>query len=774
MSLSVSPSSSSPLTIHSRPLPPNRKRNSYTPSPRATPRITPESSFADQGDVSILASPNVKQHDGTLGGLRERSEEELARADREELEEALKREWQHRDYLLQRIEQAESERKNLVNKQEELIKGMNALQARGDEAYNEQSRMEADLEERDELLERLRKRLADSERQARESQKRYIEQEQTFEIERQALQAQENHLQQRLKSLSSSSSSIRRSVTPTPPSDTENVSSLKDELASLNLSHSTLLAKLNTITKELHELKILNQELVEENEGWEFLVRERTMNGKLRQEGGLLSNEDEEEIYSEPRQNARLDPELEEEMSELASDLDNQSPIFDDDHQFFATNLDREEKWKSGQHLAPPSKSRKGKKDRAVSGSTPVEPNGSGLDLASELGKADEKPDENASVVSDSGKHIEIAALRSEVKQLKESNKALTLYCSKIIDRIIAQEGFEHVLSVDYKTRRATTRAASGSSTRPALKDVLNIPRGMTTSPISEESPAIVTTEPSIEPVKPKKARPLSMMVRAMTGPTEKSVPPAATQPPVTEESKADKRARRGFSLDFRSMGFGASSYTAPNESSKSSLRPLTLSSKSTSTSGRSSSARKLDIHEEDEEDRKERHRMEATMKLMGINRTPSPSIPEDPNEGNPSYLHQGKANWISSIRTSASSSRKSSETPLERLSSTIGMTEDNSISFEDVNDPKTAIQALKAFDEREAQKRKEIQKGKRNSIYTSPPKIGLGRRISIEHKEDEDLRNRTISKSESINTLWSIGGGDSRPNSGEIVLDKK
>jgi hypothetical protein len=46
-----------------------------------------------------------------------------------------------------------------------------------------------------------------------------------------------------------------------------------------------------------------------------------------------------------------------------------------------------------------------------------------------------------------------VDALRSEVKVLKDANKALSLYASKILDRIIATEGFEHVLAVDYSEK---------------------------------------------------------------------------------------------------------------------------------------------------------------------------------------------------------------------------------------------------------------------------------------------------------------------------------
>ncbi|WWC89228.1 uncharacterized protein L201_004146 [Kwoniella dendrophila CBS 6074] len=822
MSLGVSPTTSSPITTHSRPLPPSKRTGSYTPSPRVTPCITPDSSFLEDLDKSLPSSPCkvIQEQHGTMGGLRERSEDELARANRDELESALRSEWEEKGDLLQRIEQVEEERKSLLNKQGELLKNINALQSKNDEAFNERGRMEADLEERDELLERLRKRLTEAERQARESQKRYIEQEQTFDIERQALQAQENHLQQKLKSLSSSSSSSRRSITPTPSIGNEqDIIHLKDELASINISHSTLLAKLNTITKELHELKILNQELQEENEGWEFLIRERTLNGKFSSSSSsdhYINNNDSftsptssnssnndndgkvngfninsmKELKSASSLSAplnRLDEELEEEMSELNSDLENQSPIFDDDHQnhFFVTNLDGS---KENDFLAPPSastrKSRRGRKTHnsfSDRNGSIRNKSSSGLDLAAELDLADDQ-----SMTSTSDNKDEMTALRAEVKQLKESNKALTLYCSKIIDRIITQEGFEHILSVDYKTRRAGTRSASSSS-RPALKDVAANSWGLTTSsPISEEPPKI--EEP--EPIKQKKARPLSMMVRAMTGPPEKidppSVSPQLANPPTIEvedkEAKADKRARRGFSLDFRSLGFGTSSYTAPSPSieiPKPNLRPLTLSSRSSSSLitvpvggiakiTNSNAARKLDIHEEDEEDRRERHRMEATLKLMGINKS------NEPNQN------------------------QNQDQEVLKADDDRGEIE-NTIPFDEIQNPEQAKEALDEFDKKQSKKIKDIQKGRKSfDNFTSPPKLHSRRSSPNKHNSldlhrepepepehefidtdmmnDEELKERirTISKSESINTLWSLGGENSRPNSGEFVMNKK
>lgn len=135
------------------------------------------------------------------------------------------------------------------------------------------------------------------------------------------------------------------------------------------------------------------------------------------------------------------------------------------------------------------------------------------------------------------------------MKSLKEENKALTLYCSKvslelgfglelnpqIIDRIIAQEGFEHVLSVDYKTRRMG-RSTSGSN-RGSLKDITG---------------SMQSGQPQVDAVKVKeKGRPMSMIGRAMSGHVEKVSPVPTTEKvekleaKEVKEAKSEKRVRK-------------------------------------------------------------------------------------------------------------------------------------------------------------------------------------------------------------------------------------
>ncbi|WVR06990.1 hypothetical protein IAU60_004027 [Kwoniella sp. DSM 27419] len=752
MSLGVSPNGASPSIAHARPLPPNRKRNSYTPSPRATPQLSSSDIMTAGRAGSPVGSSSAqitRDSGGVMGGLREQSEEELSRATRENVEEALRKEWKGRERLMLQLEEADNDRRLLEIKHDEMVKAMLGVQVRMDEAFQEQSRMEADLEERDDLLERLRKKIGLVEQQVRDGHKKYQEQEKSFDQERQALQAQERHLQQRLKGITA----IRQSAST---SEAEDLASVKDELASANLSISSLAAKLNTVTKELQELKAVNRELVEENEGWEFLVRERTLSGNVKPASILgpkaAFGSDEGDLDDGPTESASFRPpqdDLEAEMDELHSDLEAQSPIFDDNASYFSPERDGSEATPDGL-LAPPRSRRRGRSQRSASASSVAQATRSGLDLAAEMGMSE--PADRGLVQDQGGMFINSKvsspahpslALELEMKQLKEANKALTLYCSKIIDRIIAQEGFEHILSVDYKTRRGGSSRNVSAASRTALKDISSGQWGpKTDSPVDGEPPSII--EP--QPVKERKARPLSMMVRAMTGPaTPMQAAPEPTEAEAeteaAKEAKAEKRAKRGFSLDFRSLGFGA----APSEP-KSGLKPLTLSRRASPSASTPPTvptplqvdltARKLDIHDEDEEDRKERHRMEAALKLMGIERTGTPPIMEEDEFSIDDKTWPGRSGGSlgsnDNKRTTSASSK-----PTSRWSSFFGSREASPALPSDSE----ILGSIITEDEEPAQRGNEHTRG--------------------------------MSKSESIKTLWSMGG-DSRPASGEVIIQKK
>lgn len=89
-SLGVSPS----MTSRSRPPPPGRaKRNSLTPTLRANIAPGPISP-----GIAKRAGVSCKENSaGMMGGLRERTEDEVRRTGREELISALKGEWETKD-----------------------------------------------------------------------------------------------------------------------------------------------------------------------------------------------------------------------------------------------------------------------------------------------------------------------------------------------------------------------------------------------------------------------------------------------------------------------------------------------------------------------------------------------------------------------------------------------------------------------------------------------------------------------------------------------------
>lgn len=171
---------------------------------------------------------------------------------------------------------------------------------------------------------------------------------------------------------------------------------MQEELATLNVSHSTLLAQLNTITKEMQDLKRTNTTLKEENEGWEFLLRERTLSGRMKSTFSMR-----EEFVDEGKsQLEALDEEME--MDELNSDLEAQSPILEDGHDHgFVRDLDDHQpsdvngalsRSPESVHLKPSSRRRKVKAENSAG----VLDGGIGTDLAAELDRAETDGDASA------------------------------------------------------------------------------------------------------------------------------------------------------------------------------------------------------------------------------------------------------------------------------------------------------------------------------------------------------------------------------------------
>jgi hypothetical protein len=413
-----------------------------------------------------------------------------------------------------------------------------------------------------------------------------------------------------------------------PEAEPAEMTSLRLELSTLSTSYSSLQSTLVLLQTQLVDLKRVNRELQEENESFMILLRERTLSGQfdvMKQVGEQHSSSeneaedsshvdtDESGISNFNRQRLSRVDEIPEEAFER--ELEENIQPYENENETPVSSRPRQQ----------------GKTTRKRGGSVDLSANraqsladlpitGPGLDLAAELGRAESKdpfsehsidnPDYHASKnrtdsrkPSDGGHRNEVSAddvdaLRSEVKSLRDANKALSLYASKIIDRIISQDGFEHVLAVDFDSKPSPSHR--------------------------KKSPTVAEVTPIANPPPRKKERPQSVMVSRSSSTPMPALDsfkfgssPQMASPKTTTTSKAN---RRSLSFDWRNFSMFSGGEKKPDTSN---LRPLTLKPGANPVTG----ARKLETHEDDE-DRRERERLHATMKLMGIDQPPmSPSI---------------------------------------------------------------------------------------------------------------------------------------------------
>jgi regulator of replication initiation timing len=511
----------------------------------------------------------------------------------------------------------------------------------------------------------------------------------TFESERQAFYDNEQHLKSRILSLTQALNQARtEAAQPTTLGDADTMSiadmasvrsmpvdkmpavspgaevtkespelvALKLELSTLSTSYTSLQNTLVLLQTQLNDVKRVNQELQEENESYMILLREKTLSGQYDVMGQVgpdsdsedevdrMGNTDHGSLRSSARSVLEVVDETEEEYAASRTvelDPDFQQDLDEGSGSGFA-----------GESLSAP-RSRGSPQGESLAG-LPL--TGPGLDLAAELGRAENRDDFSgatsptpletgsprrnrtrkttpaaaagrkvsslASELAVSSSKTDVDTLRKEVKSLKDANKALSLYASKIIDRIIAQEGFEHVLSVDYTEKSPTTPSAATSGFNlfgsPRKADKKARPQSFfgfassNNAPLSPPGGEKLTTFDSI-------MRDTSAESKAATPPAL-SVTPAADAAAAAAAKRGDKR--RSFSLDWSTFSIFGGDKKPPPPAGNSNLRPLTLG-----TTGAAGAPRKLDTAE-DEDDRRERERLQATMKLMGIERPPPQPIP--------------------------------------------------------------------------------------------------------------------------------------------------
>lgn len=514
-----------------------------------------------------------------------------------------------------------------------------------------------------------------------------------------------------------------------PESEPAEMTALKLELSTLSTSYASLQSTLVLIQTQLVDLKRVNQELQEENESYMILLREKTLSGQfdvVKQVGGTAGGSSDEDGSDDgilDRQSTDIDSLRSRTRSTLdivqeepfdGMDSEPLGEISDSDRSH--RNARRPERRRTSSLHAHPGESLAG---------LPI--TGPGLDLAAELGRAENKDilagtsiddnDRNAPTSkvkrskkeghkfppqSDSMRIEDIEALRTEVKSLKDANKALSLYASKIIDRIIAQEGFEHVLAVDYEKEPHTPSTA--------------IPHADVSKSLPFSSPAPKTRPHSTITIKPAE--------------TKSPLPPSMA-------GLSTKAQRRSLSFDWKSFSlFNTDKKPELNPN----LRPLTLKPGAAVTS-----ARKLD-NAEDDEDKRERERLHATMKLMGI---PTPSI-NSPRmtpliEKASSELNlMTKSNRRFSLFNSKTFMNESDTSSLHSTSSSVRYETGSSDLTHDALRLSEAEESLAVLDARERDLSAEIAKG------------GIGGFTEITPRSSR--RGRRSGGGSSGSTVWSAG----------------
>lgn len=180
--------------------------------------------------------------------------------------------------------------------------------------------------------------------------------------------------------------------------------------------------------------------------------------------------------------------------------------------------------------------------------------------------------------------------LQTEVRELRDANKALTLYVSRIIDRIVAKQGFEDVLAIDDDRRnsRGTSSRLRGQRSRAQL----GVQGGGGISALTND--ADKTTRRTSGSGLLSFARP---GLGGDSGNAGLGVSGAA--------SNMMPKPRRTASIDWRNWLPGATPAPDPREAH---LRPLALSPAMVS------SAR---VRDDDEE--KERERIRAHLEMQGF-----------------------------------------------------------------------------------------------------------------------------------------------------------
>lgn len=315
-----------------------------------------------------------------------------------------------------------------------------------------------------------------------------------------------------------------------PASTLEELQELHTRIAQLTDEQESLTAETRRIQAEVEELQRMNGDLQEDNENLLQLLNERMFAGVMH-DSGIGSSADSSQSTthiesmasdgSRSRPTSSLDALAEEYEGDSDEDMADRVSAAPRSREVFEASgsgslaggavpanitTDRTS------HFAR-------KRDSAVN-------HGGALDLETELSRANEDEEVRAQAEKEQERKRAIAArrkanqsshlagregdplpigteaLQKEIKQLRQENKGLTTYVTKLIERVINIEGFEKVLSADLsKTSPAMalgpsdqgqagppTPAKSGLERPAPLRSISTIAAGTSAGPVSSVS----------------------------------------------------------------------------------------------------------------------------------------------------------------------------------------------------------------------------------------------------------------------------------------------
>ncbi|KAJ9100527.1 hypothetical protein QFC21_003570 [Naganishia friedmannii] len=567
---------------------------------------------------------------------------------------------------------------------EELRKQLAAANAKYENLVKDFGKMEEEVVDKITKLERIHGTVSELERRNKALIKRQAVQEESIELERRERADTETTLRNRVEDLEKQ---LKRHLSAQAEADsaiqnsnlddlssathehhmteahliaqTKAVAHLRSRMAdmsesqlSLTEKHTALSLQIHTLEHEVAERTAECYRLREENEGFEILLRERTLDGR---------------VYDADVFGDMTDDGMSDSASMTASDADSQ--VGSETNKNITAVGPRGSRSPQDEERPRSSRRRKAPNlaeelDNSI-GSINIHADG---DAEDDEDKTEEGQAARAKDPSDSV----LEGLKAEVKALSDANKALRLYCSKQsikLTAVILSIDEDHFLvdvsgSLNRKTqtrtalqnvtteggtrnrqlsvrdrpavRSQTFRASDGDVHKDSSHDLesprdqpQNLPPQRSASQTSvahkdDNKPRlpsiqVETVATIVAPTAVKgRLRPLSIVAKKEE--REKEAKKA--------ESASEKRLRRGFSLDWRSFSGArsASPERSPSPDNRS-ISPLAStqgttvpypSSRPAITNSRSYD-KKLEIIEDDEEDRIERERLSTTLRLMGV-----------------------------------------------------------------------------------------------------------------------------------------------------------